>query len=235
MSGTASGCGGSPMKIYLGVVGSSKVQAFVRGHNLGWLLTPTNSRDPKGISYALDNGAFVAWKNGEEWSEKRFFGLLKRYPNYDFVVAPDIVCGGNTSLSRSLEYVGKVPGPLYLAVQNGMLANTIHTLFLDRPDCFDGIFIGGSIPWKWETARMWADLAHLHGKKCHAGRVGSFDGLKHMHFCGVDYVDSTTASRHQDDSQIHKYLDFLKRQQNFGNFRHQNLTASVDGMGSDVR
>ena len=65
MSGTASGCGGSPMKIYLGVVGSSKVQAFVRGHNLGWLLTPTNSRDPKGISYALDNGAFVAWKNGE--------------------------------------------------------------------------------------------------------------------------------------------------------------------------
>ena len=40
---------GGFLKIYLGVVGSSKVQAFVREHDLGWLMTPTNSRDPKEI------------------------------------------------------------------------------------------------------------------------------------------------------------------------------------------
>jgi len=196
------------MKIYLGVGGSKKVHDFAVSHDCGWLLTPTNARNPPSGTYALDNGAFVAWKNNEEWSEQRFMSLIKRYPDYDFVVAPDIVCGGGQSLMRSLEYVGKIPGPLYLAVQDGMMACEI-TKVIDR---FDGLFIGGSIPWKFNTARMWADLAHLHGKKCHAGRVGTWEGFVHMHCCGVDSVDTTTPSRHQDDSQIRKYLDFLQRQ-----------------------
>jgi hypothetical protein len=199
---------GGPLKIYLGVGGSSKVQAFVREHDLGWLMTPTNSRDPKEIQYCLDNGAFVDWKNGTEWNERKFLSLIKRYPDYDFAVAPDIVCGGGQSLIRSLEYVGKIPGPLYLAVQDGMDAATV-TEYIDR---FDGLFVGGSIPWKFNTARMWADLAHLHRKKCHAGRVGTWEGFIHMHFCGVDSVDTTTPARHQDDSQIRKYLEHLKYQ-----------------------
>lgn len=196
------------MKIYLGIVGSSKVQEFAREHRCGWCLTPDNARDPKELPYFLDNGAFSAWKNQTPWSEKRFLNLIQKYQNYDFVVAPDIVCGGAGSLMRSLEYTGKIPGPLYLAVQDGMCANQV-TEFVDR---FDGLFVGGSIPWKFSTARMWADLAHLHGKKCHAGRVGTWEGFIHMHFSGVDSVDTTTASRHQDDSHIRKYLECLKYQ-----------------------
>lgn len=196
------------MKIYLGIVGSSKVQAFARDHGCGWTLTPDNARDPRGLPYFLDNGAFVAWKRKTPWNERRFMSLIRRYPNYDFAVAPDIVCGGGRSLMRSLEYVGKIPAPLYLATQDGMSTNQV-TEYIES---FDGLFIGGSIPWKFSTARMWADLAHLHGKKCHAGRVGTWEGFIHMHFSGVDSVDTTTASRHQDDSQIRKYLDFLKRQ-----------------------
>jgi len=196
------------MKIYLGIVGSVKVQAFAREHDCGWCLTPDNARDPKDMPYFLDNGAFSAWKNQTEWSERRFLALVEKYQNYDFVVAPDIVCGGTGSLMRSLEYTGKVPSPLYLAVQDGMCANQV-TEFIDH---FDGLFIGGSISWKFQTARMWADLAHLHGKKCHAGRVGTWEGFVHMHFSGVDSVDTTTASRHQDDSHIRKYLDHLAYQ-----------------------
>jgi hypothetical protein len=196
------------MKIYLGIVGSSKVQEFAREHGCGWCLTPDNARDPKELPYFLDNGAFSAWKNQTPWSEKRFLNLINKYPNYDFVVAPDIVCGGTGSLMQSLEYTGKIPGPLYLAVQDGMCANQV-TEFVDR---FDGLFVGGSIPWKFSTARMWADLAHLHGKKCHAGRVGTWEGFVHMHFSGVDSVDTTTASRHQDDGHIRKYLEYLKYQ-----------------------
>lgn len=196
------------MRIYLGVVGSKKVHEFAIRHGCSWLLTPTNARVPPSGTYALDNGAFVAWKNKEPWSERRFFSLIKRYPDYDFVVAPDIVCGGGRSLSRSLEYVGKIPRPLYLAVQDGMDAQSV-TQFLDA---FDGIFIGGSIPWKFSTARMWADIAHLQGKKCHAGRVGTWEGFVHMHHSGVDSVDTTTPSRHQCDDHIVKYLDHLKSQ-----------------------
>lgn len=199
------------MKIYLGIVGSKKVQEFAIKYNCSWLLTPSNNRKIPSGSYALDNGAFSAYKNNEPWNEKRFITLIKKYPDYDFVVAPDIVCGGGLSLSRSLDYVGKIPGPLYLAVQDGMNAATV-TRFLDS---FDGIFIGGSIPWKFSTAQMWADIAHLAKKKCHAGRVGTWEGLVHMHCCGVDSIDTTTPCRHQCDDHIAKYLDHLKNQTKF--------------------
>jgi hypothetical protein len=33
-----------------------------------------------------------------------------------------------------------------------------------------------------------------------------------MHYSGVDSVDSSTASRHQDDTHIRKYLEYLKYQ-----------------------
>ena len=196
------------MRIYLGVVGSKKVHEFAARHGCSWLMTPTNARNPPSGTYALDNGAFVAWKNHEDWSEDRFMSLIRRYPDYDFVVAPDIVCGGRRSLMRSLEYVGKIPAPLYLAVQDGMMACQITEVI----DKFDGLFIGGSIPWKFNTARMWADLTHLHGKKCHAGRVGTWEGFIHMHYCGVDSVDTTTPARHQCDDHIVKYFDHLKTQ-----------------------
>jgi hypothetical protein len=196
------------IKIYLGIVGSKKVHKFAIQHSCSWILTPTNARNPPSGSYALDNGAFVAWKNKEQWSERRFFNLIKRYPDYDFIVAPDIVCGGERSLVRSLDYIGKIFPPVYLAVQDGMQANTISQYL----DSFDGIFIGGSLPWKFSTARMWADIAHLYKKKCHAGRVGTWEGLVHMHYSGVDSVDTTTPSRHQCDDHIVKYFDHLKNQ-----------------------
>jgi hypothetical protein len=199
-----------PMKIYLGIVGSKKVQNFAKEHGCGWCLTPGNNRQVPHGSYFLDNGAFPAWKNGTVWNETAFKVLVSKYPDYDFVVAPDIVCGGMRSLGQSLHYVGEIPRPLYLAVQDGMQANTISQYLSG----FDGIFVGGSLHWKFSTAQMWADIAHLHGMKCHAGRVGTWEGLVHMHFCGVDSVDTTTPSRHQDDSHIRKYLDFLKSQSN---------------------
>jgi hypothetical protein len=196
------------MKIYLGIVGSKKVQAFAKQHDCGWCLTPENNRKIPHGTYFLDNGAFTAWKNKTRWDEVAFKILVNKYPNYDFVVAPDIVCGGSKSLEHSYNYAGEIPSPVYLAVQDGMTFNDVR-LFLDY---FDGLFIGGSISWKFQTARMWSDLAHLYKKKCHAGRVGTWEGMIHMHYCGVDSIDTTTPSRHQDDSHIRKYLDHLKKQ-----------------------
>jgi hypothetical protein len=199
------------MKIYLGIVGSKKVQTFAKEHGCGWCLTPDNSRDPMGQPYFIDNGAFSAWKNGTKFDSDPFFKLAKKYPDFDFAVWPDIVCGGAASLHYSyamLKYRDEIAGPIYLAVQDGMSMKDVQTVI----EPFDGLFVGGSISWKFNTARMWADLAHLHGKKCHAGRVGTWEGFVHMHFCGVDSVDTTTASRHQDDGHILKYRDHLVSQ-----------------------
>lgn len=196
------------MKIYLSIGGSKKVKAFVRELGLGWCITPDNYMNPGEFPYFLDNGAFHAFIHKKLWSENRFKILVQKCSDYDFIVAPDIVCGGSESLKKSLEYVDKIPRPLYLAVQDGMNA-AIVTKVIDQ---FDGIFIGGSVSWKFSTARMWADLAHLHGKKCHAGRVNTWEGYVHMHCCGVDSVDGSYASRHHDDKHIRKYLDHIKYQ-----------------------
>jgi hypothetical protein len=196
------------MKIYLSIGWNKKVKAFVKEHDLGWCISPDAMMSPGDVPYFLDNGAFHAFIHKKLWSENKFKILVQKYPNYDFVVAPDIVCGGNKSLNHSLMYSDKIQGPLYLAVQDGMTMASVRPYI----DSFDGLFIGGSISWKFQTARMWASLAHLHDKKCHAGRVNSWEGYIHMHYSGVDSVDGSTASRHSDDTQIKKYFSHLKYQ-----------------------
>jgi len=201
------------MQIYLSVSGSKKVQQFAKEHECGWCLTPDNHRQMSNGPYFIDNGAFSAWKNKTEFNPDPFFRLCRKYPDFDFAVWPDIPHGGAESLHFSyqmLKYRDEVPGPIYLAVQGPVTMGDVQPII----EHFDGIFIGQPLSWKFNTARMWADLAHLHGKKCHAGGIGTREGFVHMHCCGVDSVDTTTQSRHQDDSHIRKYLDHLRCQSN---------------------
>lgn len=202
------------MKIYLAVGGGKRVHDFAEHRDLGWLMTPFNCRTPpRNLPYVADNGKFRVFSEGLkgnkiEWKEKIFLNFLKRYPNYDFVVVPDIVCPKNPwdSLNLSLQWVERLEHPRYLAVQDGMWANQVTEYI----DCFDGLFVGGSLSWKFQTAQMWADLAHLYKKKCHAGRVGTWEGLGYMETCGVDSVDSSTASRNNKFSNLLKYFEQSK-------------------------
>lgn len=58
-------------------------------------------------SFAVDNGAFSAWKKGhpiQDW--KPFYewvANLKRYPNFDFAVIPDIIDGDEAANDRLLD------------------------------------------------------------------------------------------------------------------------------------
>lgn len=48
-------------------------------------------------SFAVDNGAFSAWKNGKpiaDWSRYyEWVGVIHRYPSFDFAVIPDVIDG----------------------------------------------------------------------------------------------------------------------------------------------
>lgn len=208
------------MEIYISIGGGKKMNPFVVENNLGWCLAPDNDSNPKNQKYFLDNGKFHAEAHNKPWTENPFKRLLAKYPNYDFCVLPDKpqinpvrdrVLGrklATQSIQESLKYISEIPDPLYFAVQDWMMQSDIIPL-IER---VDGLFVGGSLEWKIKTAMDWSNMAHAWGKKCHVGRVNQYETLRYMHYCGVDSVDGSTASRHDDPRELIKYFDHLKYQ-----------------------
>ena len=67
-------------------------------------------------SFALDNGAFSAWKSGEpitDWSDYyEWIAELHRYPSFDFAVIPDVIDGdedANDALIAEWPWKEKAP------------------------------------------------------------------------------------------------------------------------------
>jgi len=188
------------MKIYLGFTGNKQVEEWMRKYDCGWGFNPTNYSKNFREQFFLDNGCFTAYKNATPWDEVAFYDYLRDFTSYkpEFTVIPDIVAGGMESLSFSLKHAGRIPHKKYLAVQDGMDANTIRKCL----DGIDGIFVGGTVPWKMSTAKMWTDTAHLHGLKCHVGRIGTFQGYALCNSWGVDSVDGSNPSRNNNERPL---------------------------------
>ncbi len=144
--------------------------------------------------YAIDNGAFSAWKHGVKLDFATFNKLLERsktapYPP-DFVVCPDKVAGGRDSLEYSFRALADLPRGFryYLAVQDGMTVGDVER----HLPSFAGLFVGGTMTWKLRTADKWVALAHSWGKLCHIGRVGPMGRILWAARIGADSIDSTT-------------------------------------------
>lgn len=145
--------------------------------------------------WAYDNLAFSDWIAGRSFNDEQFFADVLTMVDMpaskrpDFVVLPDKVAGGLASLATSLAWLarlGRLGLRWALAVQDGMHPDDIPW---EAP--FDVIFVGGSTQWKLDTARLWAEEARAHGKRCHVGRVGSGVRVAWAKTCGVDSIDSS--------------------------------------------
>lgn len=163
----------------------------------GWrlLLSPVGSFNAHGFGYALDNGAWSAYQQGTPWDAARFVRLLEvRGADADWVVAPDIVCGGAASLALSLEWLPRVlavaPRAL-LAVQNGMDVDQVRPHLGPRV----GVFVGGDTEWKLSTISAWAELCRQTGAWCHVGRVNTQKRISRCASAGVHSFDGTKATR----------------------------------------
>jgi hypothetical protein len=183
------------MKIYIGNTGTLRHHEVMRAQNWGNLHLANAFRFPKrGIDWILDNGAYSNWLHKKPFEETAFRDALIKiekcvsYP--DFIVCPDIVAGGYDSLNFSLKWLNEIPAgyPIYLAVQDGMQRYIIRQYI----ELFDGLFIGGTLKWKLETAIDWIKLAHNHNKKAHIGKVGTFKRLVWAKNIGADSIDSST-------------------------------------------
>jgi len=200
------------MKIYTGITKDEVKLAKIKEMNLGIMISscydlslptkvfPTN--------YALDNGAFSCYTKGYPFQRDLFMSTInkcyKKNIILDFIVCPDIVCGGKKSLSFSASWAEKemlgTPN-LALVVQDGM--ETIDVLPCLSP--FSYIFLGGSVEWKWKNAKKWVSFAKEHNKKVHIGQCGQLKYLNIAKELEVDSVDSTSFVRNGSWNILEKF------------------------------
>jgi len=158
----------------------------------------------EGIPVALDNGAFPAFQKGRGFNEYAFLKALDCIYNLNldlqFIVLPDIVTGGMKSLDFSMSWADRLHGNnLAFVVQDGMSliseGGKINLTLMD--DRISTIFVGGSVEWKWKTAKDWVDIAHKNGKKCHIGQCGKIEYLRRAKEIGADSCDSASFVRNK--------------------------------------
>jgi len=180
--------------VYVGQTRAKKLIARLAELGFGEM-TVRGEWPPRRHPWALDNGAFRDWKAGTEFDfeawEKALDIAATHHCKPDFIVAPD--CPGQAAMSilRSRNTAYKIKQrwafpqpPVYLAVQDGMDYRVV------RESEFDGIFVGGTLEWKLETAAQWVGAAHAMDKPCHVGRVGTQDRVRWCRQIGADSIDS---------------------------------------------
>ena len=177
------------MTVYLAEVGNKYMVERMKEENIGRMFSRGWYKLYPGEQWGFDNGAYSAWRKGEEFPTKRFlrrlnWGLNNRPPP-SLAVCPDIVMGGMESLEFSTWWRPRLPDhwPWYLAVQDGMTPDDIKGCLND----FSGIFVGGSTAFK-STIPQWQEL----GKPVHFGACGTTRKLRWAVECGVDSLDSST-------------------------------------------
>lgn len=174
----------------------------MRRHGWRVIVSPAhNTLDAQGFRYALDNGAWSYHQRGLPFDDDAFSEALCTVgADADFVVAPDIVCGGPASWEMSLAWLPRVNGVArvaLLAVQDGFTAEQVAPHLNEHT----GVFVGGSTEWKLKTMARWAALARAHGAWCHVGRVNT---ARRIHMCqhaGVTSFDGTSPTRFSKTTQ----------------------------------
>lgn len=162
---------------------------------------------PSGFKYAIDNGAWSAYQRKVKCLHRRggsrtiaFSGdtfmrcLDKMADGAEWIVLPDVVCGGLASLDLSLWWLDVVRPygrPMLIPAQDGM--ENHHLSAHIGSDV--GIFVGGSTAWKETTLARWSELAKSHRAYCHVGRVNTLRRIRMCRNAGVDSIDGTSASR----------------------------------------
>jgi hypothetical protein len=179
---------------YVGQCRGAKMIAHCNAKGLGEMTQPQEF-PPRRYPWALDNGAFALWKSGKPFDGERFARVCEQARALDvppdFVVVPDVVAGGLESLALSLRWADCIEHygfRLALVVQDGMTPEDVAP-FIER---FAVVFVGGSLDWKLDTMKLWADFAHEHGCECHVGRLGTANRIRSAKRAGVDSVDSCT-------------------------------------------
>lgn len=184
---------------------SKAFHAFAQMHpgKVGWMLSPGAFKSPRShLPFALDNGAFSAWKNGTAWESQKWIDFLDKVANSGqsplWVLVPDKVADRDVTIHLWKLWSPVAAGygwPLAFAVQDGMTPR-------DVPCETQVVFVGGTTHWKWRSIPMWTS----HFNHVHVGRVTTGERLEIAERNGVESVDGTGFFRGSIHSRQAKQL-----------------------------
>lgn len=169
---------------------------------LGHLMSPDGWRAPF-MPYALDNGAFGAWRRGDRFRQVEFLGLCDRAHLCGqtplWVLVPDVVADRERTIWQWGAWAHTLRSwygfPLAFAVQDGMTEG-------DVPKDADVVFIGGTTGWKRRMIGYFA----ARFPRIHVGRINTYRWLWVCAEYGVESCDGTGWLRGDQDQ-----LDGLRR------------------------
>jgi len=198
------------MLAYASHTNSSRNLEKLREYGWRLLRTPfTTGKSNHGFRYGLDNGAWHAHQAGEPFDQMAFERLLSDYGDgSDWIVSPDIVCGGVESLEMSVSWIPRLQKygvPILIPVQDGMVASDLREHLSESV----GIFVGGSTEFKEGTAALWGKLARERRAYLHVGRVNT---VRRIAICGAAGADSFDGSGASKFSSTVRRLSIAARQ-----------------------
>ena len=206
------------MKIYTGQTSGDQLKKII-SLGMGIMISSSPSSLPsKEIAKtycALDNGAFTCYRKGYPFMKEVFLKTIqdayKKNIPLDFIVTPDIIAKGMESYLYSFHWATieplKTAPNLALVVQDGITPGSLGSVRR-----WSHIFVGGTVEWKWKTAKEWIDFAHSEGKKVHIGQCGKLEYLLMAYELGADSVDSTSWTVNDSFHIVEKFYDQIGRQ-----------------------
>lgn len=160
-------------------------------HNIAKMRLDKIEAGIAGRHYCLDNGAWTAHNSGSAWDPGAFQECVDAFgAGADFIVCPDIVCGGLESLKLTEEWLPRLPGLRLVAVQNGHTPDDIRDWL--GPEV--GIFVGGDDTWKEPSLSIWGELARETSCYLHVGRMNSKRKIRLCALAGADSFDGTSVT-----------------------------------------
>jgi hypothetical protein len=185
---------------------------------IGHLYSPGGERGPwPFVPYAIDNGAWPAFKNGRPWSESEWRRLLTwsalsgQRPLWSIV--PDAVGDKDGTLTMWARYSGDVARLGFVpafAAQDGMT-------FDDVPAEAGVVFLGGSTEWKLAAIKPWC---RAFPGRVHVGRVNTWERLWLCYQAGAVSVDGTGWFRKSErgggisqHTELRRYLEHVSRKE----------------------
>lgn len=155
-----------------------------------------------GHGWALDNGAWSAYRAGRPFDENAFKRAVLECGPVDWIACPDVVMdadGTRRATDRWLPWLLDRVDRVLVVVQDGMTPTDVS--LCSRV----GVFVGGSDAWKEQTMTQWVDVAHETGGWAHVGRVNSQRRLILARAANADSIDGSGPSRFE------KHLNVMQR------------------------